>query len=149
MQYQVITENAGKEDQRVPPVINFQKTDSEVNLIIFSPDHSEVEDDKENTAEMDNETDLTKMETENKDKITASAEINVEADDVKADKEHQDSEDNAESKDIHEEVITKEELKAAVAEIKEAISNAGLWFNTELRKQIHITPKGWELRGVG
>ena len=137
MQYQVITENAGKEDQRVPPVINFQKTDSEVNLIIFSPDHSEVEDDKENTtADMEKEKDLTKLETKNEDQITASTVMNVEADDVKADKEHQ-------------EVITKEELKAAVAEIKEAISNAGLWFNTELRKQIHITPKGWELRGVG
>ena len=25
-------------------------------------------------------------------------------------------------------------------------SSLGLWFNTELRKQIQITPKGWELR---
>ena len=25
-------------------------------------------------------------------------------------------------------------------------SNLGLWFDLELRKQIHITPKGWELR---
>ena len=27
-------------------------------------------------------------------------------------------------------------------------SSLGLWFNTELRKQIQLTPKGWELRSV-
>ena len=37
--------------------------------------------------------------------------------------------------------------KTEPVEAKEATkSNLGLWFNLDLRKQIHITPKGWELR---
>ena len=30
---------------------------------------------------------------------------------------------------------------------EEVAESKGLWFNPELRKQIHVTAKGWELRG--
>ena len=97
------------------------------------------------------EKNLAEMETKMESKLIVSAEkVETEAEKVpEYSKDEKDNNKEKENKSIPADVITKKDIKAAVEEIKEAISNAGLWFNTELRKQIHITPKGWELRGVG
>ena len=47
------------------------------------------------------------------------------------------------------EVPAENKVKADKIEVTPPSSVAGYWFNAELRKQIHITPKGWELRSVG
>ena len=88
------------------------------------------------------------VESQQPDTNTSDVEV-VESSDAKKPEEDETKAENVEKK-VEVESQPKAETMADDSQDKEVNkSNLGLWFNLDLRKQIHITPKGWELRSMG